>query len=48
MQAKAIFLKGFGRPEANPLGGVSTARDMGERRRYNADDAEVGGHGSGL
>jgi hypothetical protein len=31
-----------------PAGGdCSTTRDMRERWLYNADDAEVGGHGNG-
>jgi len=31
-----------------PLGSdKGTPRDMRERWRYNADDAEVGGHGNG-
>jgi hypothetical protein len=50
MQAKAISLKRVLMPGLMPapLGGDSgTTRDTREHWRYNADDAEVGGHGSG-
>ena len=49
MLAKAISLRwGDARLIAGPLGGDSGAtRDMRKRWRYNAEDAEVGGHGSG-
>lgn len=49
MLAKAISLKRvLCQADAGPLGGDSgTTRDMRKRWRYNADDAEVGGHGSG-
>jgi len=49
MRAAAISLKGVLMPALGQAVGRRQlmARDMRERRRYNADDAEVGGHGSG-